>query len=137
VSDVAGWAAAWTREEVCECTQRMRAHTLFRDLDGGTPGNAFLEQMRLFSDTSVPVVDRLSDATTVVRRPFKICSMRTYGQRRVQMTASSYMAPAREFFVLSPPYLEHACHNRPRFYLGCVRSWIGALERGRDAGESG
>jgi len=43
VSDVADWEAAWEREEARDWTQSTRAHSVFRDLDGGTAGNAFLK----------------------------------------------------------------------------------------------
>jgi len=72
VSDVAGWAAAWTLEEEREWTQHTRAHTLFRDRDGGTPGNAFLKQMRLLPDASVPTAEDRSTVITVVRRPSEV-----------------------------------------------------------------
>ena len=71
----------------------------------GTAGNAFLKQMRLLPDALVPEADDLSEAITVVRRPSEVGYMRTYGQRRVQMTGSSYTAPAWELVVMSPPYL--------------------------------
>jgi len=83
----------------------MRAYTLCRDLDVRAAGNDLLTQLRLFPDTLVPAVERLSDTITVARRPFKVGNMWTYGQRRVEMMASSYITPACEFIVLSPPYL--------------------------------
>ena len=130
-------AAAWPREETSEWTQRMRAHTLCRDVDGWAAGTAFLAQMRLLPDTLVPAVEHRSNAITVVRCPFKVGSMRTNGQRRVEMTTLSYMTPAWEFIVLSPPYLRRAWDYLPRFHSGHVRSWAGALEGGRDVGGSG
>jgi len=72
VSDVAGWAAAWAREEERDWTKRTRAHSLFRNLDGGTPGNAILKPMRLLPDSVVPTVDDRSTAITVVRRPYEV-----------------------------------------------------------------
>jgi len=104
VSDVAGWAAAWTREEEREWTQRTRAHALFWDLEGGTPGNAFLKQMCLFPDALVPTADDRSTVITVVRRPSEVGNVRTYCQLRTQMIGSSYTAPAWEFDVMSPPF---------------------------------
>jgi len=115
----------------------MRAHTLCRDVDGWAAGTAFLAQMRLLPDKLVPAVQHRSDAITVVRRPFKVGSMRTNGQRRVELTTSSYITPAWEFIVLSPPYLRRAWDYLPRFHSGHVRSWAGALEGGRDVGGSG
>jgi len=105
VSDVAGWAAAWEREEAREWTRSTRAHALFRDLDGGTAGNAFLKQMRLLPDALVPAAEDRSDSITVVRRPSEVGYMRTYHQRRAAMAVSSHTAPAWEFVVMSPPYL--------------------------------
>jgi len=105
VSDVAGWAAAWTREEEREWTQRTRAQALFRDLDGGTPGNAFLTQTRLLPDALVSTAEDRSTVITVVRRPSEVGYVRTYCQRRTQMVGSSYTAPAWEFVVMSPPFL--------------------------------
>jgi len=105
VSDVAGWAAAWTREEEREWTQHTRAHALFRDLDGGTPGNVFLKQMRLLPGALVPTADDPSTVIPVVRRPSDVGYVRAYGQRRTQMVGSSYTAPAWEFVVMSPPFL--------------------------------
>jgi len=105
VSDVAGWAAAWSREEEREWTQRTRAHTLFRDLDRGTPGNAVLKQMRLLPDALVPTDDDRSTVITVVRRPSEVGYARTYCPRRTQMVGSYYIAPAWEFVVMSPPFL--------------------------------
>jgi len=134
---VAGSAAAWTREEKRAWTERTRAHTLCRDVGGWAAGNAFLTQMRLFPHKLVPAVDLLSDTITVVRRPFKDGNMRTYGQRRVEMTKSSYITPAWEFIVLSPLYLRRAWDYLPRFHRGHVRSWAGALEGGREVGGSG
>ena len=127
---MAGCAAAWPREETSEWTQRMRAHLLCRDVDGWAAGTAFLAQMRLLPDRSVPAVEHRSDAITVVRRPFN-------GQRRVEMTTLSYMTPAWEFIVLSPPYLKRAWDYLPRFHSAHVRSWAGALDGGRDVGGSG
>ena len=111
---MAGCAAAWPREETSEWTQRMRAHTLCRDVDGWAAGTTFLKQMRLLQDTLVPPVEHRSGAITVVRRPFKVGSMRTNGQRRVEMTTLSYMTPAWEFIVLSPPYLRLPLVDLPR-----------------------
>jgi len=105
VSDVAGWAAAWTREEERAWTLRTRAHALFRDLDGGSPGNAFLKQTRLLPDVLVPTADDRSTVITAVRRPSAVGYVRTYCQRRTQMVGSSYTAPAWEFVVISPPFL--------------------------------
>jgi len=82
-------AAAWPRVETSEWTQRMRAHTLCRDVDGWAARTAFLAQMRLLPDKFVPAVEHRSDAIKVVRRPFKVGSIRTNGQRRVEMTMSS------------------------------------------------
>jgi len=106
VSDVAGWAAAWTREEEHEWTQRTRAHTLFRDLDGGTPGNAFLKQMRLLPDALVPMAEDRSTGIMVVRRPSEVGYVRTYGQRRTHMVGSSYTAASWDLVVMSPAFLE-------------------------------
>jgi len=78
VSDVAGRAVAWTREEDREWTQRTWAHTLFRNLDGGTPAIAFLKQMRLWSDALAPTADDRSTVLTVVRRPSEAGCVRTY-----------------------------------------------------------
>jgi len=115
----------------------MRAHTLCRDVDGWAAGTAFLAQMRLLPDTLVPAVEHRSNAITVVRCPFKVGSMRTNGQRRVELTTSSYITPAWEFIVLSPPYLKRAWDYLPRFHSAHVRSWAGALDGGRDVGGSG
>ena len=133
---MAGCAAAWPWEETSEWTQRMRAHLLCRDVDGWAAGTAFLAQMRLLPDTLVPAVKHRSNAITVVRRPFKVGSMRTNGQRRVGMTTSSYITPAWKFFVPSPLYLRRARDYLPRFHCGHARSWAGALEGGRDVGGS-
>jgi len=105
VSDVAGWAAAWTREEELKWTQRTRAHALFRDLDGGTPENAFLKQLRLLQDALVPKADDRSTVIMVVRRPSEVGYVRTYCQRRTQMVGSSYPAPAWEVVVMAPRFL--------------------------------
>jgi len=115
----------------------MRSPTLCRDVDGWAAGTAFLAQMRLFPDKLVPAVEQRSDAVTVVRRSFNVGSMRTNGRRRVEMTTSTYITPASEFIVLSPPYLTRAWDYLPRFHCGHVRSWAGALEGGRDVGGSG
>jgi len=115
----------------------MWAHTLCRDVDGWAAGTTFLKQMRLLQDTLVPQVEHWSDAITVVRRPFKVGSMRTNGQRRVEMTTLSDTTPAWEFIVLSPPYLRRAWDYLPRLNRGHVRSRSGALEGGRDVGGSG
>jgi len=72
----------------------MRAHFFCRDVDGGASGTASLAQTRLLPDRLVPAVEHRSDAITAVRRPFKVGSMRTNGQRRVEMTTSSYIKPA-------------------------------------------
>jgi len=136
VSDVARCEAAWPREETSEWSQPMWAHTLCRDVDGWAAGTTFLKQMPLLQDTLVPPVEHQSDAITVVRLPFKVGSMRTNGQRRVEMTTSSYITPAWEFLVLYPPYLRCARDYLPRFHCGHVRSWAGALEGGRDVGGS-
>jgi len=133
---LAGCAAAWPREETSEWTQRMRAHLFCRDVDGGAAGTAFLAQMRLLPETLVPAVEHRSDAILEVRRPVKVGSMRTNGQRRVEMTTSSYMTPAWEFIVLSPPYLRRAWDYLPRLHCGHFRSWACALEEGRDVGGS-
>ena len=134
---MAGCAAAWPRKETSEWTQRMRAHLLCRDVDGWAAGTAFLAQMGLFPDKLVPAVEHRSEAITVVRRPVKVGSMRTNGHRRVEMTTSSYITPACESIVLSPPYLRRAWDYLPRIHCGQVRSWAGALESGRDVGGSG
>ena len=133
---MAGYAAAWPREETSEWTQSMRAHLFCRDVDGRAAGTAFLAQMRLLPDKLVPAVEHRSDAITAVRRPFKVGSMRTNGQHRVEMTTSSYITPAWEFIVLSPPYLRRAWDDLPRLHCGHVRSWAGALEGGRHVGGS-
>ena len=62
----------------------------------------------------MPPVEHRSGAITVVRRPFKVSSMRTNGQRRVEMTTLSYMTPAWEFIVLSPPYVRLPLVDLPR-----------------------
>jgi len=105
VSDVASWAAAWSREEAREWTRSTRAHALFRDLDGGTAGNAFVRQMQLLPDGLVSAAEDRSESITVVRRPSEVGYMRAYRQRRTEMAGSSHTAPAWEFVVMSPPYL--------------------------------
>jgi len=92
----------------------MWAHTLCRDVDGWAAGTTFLKQMRLLQDTLVPPVEHRSGAITVVRRLFKVGSMRNNGQRRVEMTTLSYMTRAWEFIVLSPPYLRLPLVDLPR-----------------------
>jgi len=114
----------------------MWAHTRCRDVDTWAAGTTVLKQMRLLQDTLVPPVEHRSDAITVVRLPFKVGSMRDNGQRRVEMTTSSYITPAWEFFVLSPPCLRRARDYLPRFHCGHVRSWAGALEGGWNVGGS-
>jgi len=79
VSDVAGWAAAWAREEERDWTQRTRADTLLRNLHGGTPENAFLKKIRLLPDALVPTVDDRSTVITVVCLPSEVGYVRTYG----------------------------------------------------------
>jgi len=103
VSDVAGWAATWTPEEEREWTQRTRAQALFRDLDGGTSGNAFLKKMRLLPDALVSTADDRSTVITAVRRPSEAGDVRTYCQLRTQTVGSSYTAPSWEVFVMTPP----------------------------------
>ena len=119
----------------CVAPESLRSHHISTTSE--PPTIAFLTQTRLFPHKLVPAVDPLSDTITVVRRPFKVGNMRTYGQRRVEMTKSFYITPAWEFTVLSPPYLRHAWDYLPRFHPGHVRSWAGALEGGREIDGSG
>jgi len=94
VTDFVGCAAAWPREETSDWIRRMRADTVYRDVDGWASGTAFLTQMRLMPDMLVAAVEHRSDGITVVRHPFKVDSMRTYRQSRAQMTAFSHTAQA-------------------------------------------
>ena len=103
-------------------TKSTRAHTLFRDLNRGTAGNAFVTQMRLLPHALVPEADDRSDAITVVRRPSEAGYMRTYEQRRAQLTGSSYTAPAWEFVVMTPPYLGMPLDNPPHTTITASRN---------------
>jgi len=122
LSALAGRAAAWPREETREWTKGVQDHSHFRDLDGWATGNASLKKMRVMPDTLMPAVYHMSDAIVVVRRPFKVGPMGTYRQGRAQMTALSYMAPAWELIVLSPPYFGQAWDYLPRLHRERVRS---------------
>jgi len=123
VSDVAGWAAAWSREEAREWNRSTRAHALFRDLDGGTAGNAFVKQMQLLPDGLVSAAEDRSESITVVRRPSDVGYMRAYRQRRTEMAGSSHTAPAWEFVVMSPPYLGLPLDYSPHASITASRNY--------------
>lgn len=120
--DVTEWKAAWQREEARGWTTSTGAHAVFRDLDGGTPGNAFVKQMLVLPDALVPADDDRSDYVTVVRRPFEVGYMREYRRLAPLCRATSVQAPSSNFVVMSPPYLGRNHDDAPHPSLTASRN---------------
>jgi len=121
LSDVPGWAAAWSREEARGWTKNTWAHQLYRTLDHSTPGNAFVKQMTVLLEAGLPQDDDRSDSITVVRRPSEAGYIQAF-RRRMESSGSGWDDPSDSFVILQPPYIGRVVDDPPHQVLSYCRN---------------
>lgn len=120
--DMAGWKAAWEREQGRGWTTSTRAHATMAAIDGAGQGNSFRKQMLALRDAMAPAADDRSEAITVVRHEGEVGYTKE-ASRILEGVVVSMMPPSplAEYVVLAPPYISHGGFRPPHQLLTACR----------------